>query len=110
MEVRIVATATGGSYDRRDFAFTADLPISSTLLSTISVSSQNQTGWQKVIPYPSTTPYGQAPFVVDPQNVYPKPATRLRQFRRNGRGDGARQAAVEGLRQVKRDIHRRLVA
>jgi iron complex outermembrane receptor protein len=71
-EVRIVATATGGSYDRRDFAFTADLPISSTLLSTISVSSQNQTGWQKVIPYPSTTPYGQAPFVVDPQNVYPK--------------------------------------
>jgi iron complex outermembrane receptor protein len=72
-EERFVGSATGGSYDRRDFAFTADLPlISNTLLSTISVSSQNQTGWQKVIPYPSTTPYGQAPFVVDPQNAYPK--------------------------------------
>ena len=69
---RFIGSATGGSYDRRDFAFTADLPISSTLLSTISVSSQNQTGWQKVIPYPSTTPYGQVPFVVDPQNAYPK--------------------------------------
>src|SRR6185437_7053903 len=69
---RFIGSATGGSYDRRDFAFTADLPISSTLLSTISVSSQSQTGWQKVIPYPSTTPYGQVPFVVDPQNVYPK--------------------------------------
>ena len=53
-EPRFIATATGGSYDRRDFAFTADLPlIKDTLLSTISVSSQNQTGWQKVIPYPS---------------------------------------------------------
>jgi iron complex outermembrane receptor protein len=69
---RFIGSATGGSYDRRDFAFTADLPISSTLLSSISVSSQSQTGWQKVIPYPSTTPYGQVPFVVDPQNVYPK--------------------------------------
>ena len=72
-EERFVGSATGGSYDRRDFAFTADLPlIKDTLLSTISVSSQNQTGWQKVIPYPASTPYGQAAFVVDPQNVYPK--------------------------------------
>jgi len=72
-EARVVATATGGSYDRRDFAFTADLPlISDTLLSSISVSSQNQTGWQKVIPYPSSTPYGNAPYVVDPQTAYPK--------------------------------------
>jgi iron complex outermembrane receptor protein len=72
-EARIIATATGGSYDRRDFAFTADLPlISDTLLSTISVSSQQQTGWQKVIPYPSTSAYGSAPFVVDPQTAYPK--------------------------------------
>jgi len=71
---RFIATATGGSYDRRDVGFTADLPISSTLLSSISFSSQNQTGWQKVIPYPSTTPYGQVPFVVDPQNAYPKSA------------------------------------
>lgn len=72
-ETRFIATATGGSYDRRDFAFTADLPlISNTLLSSISVSSQNQTGWQKVIPYPGTTPYGQVAYVVDPQTAYPK--------------------------------------
>ncbi len=72
-EERFIGNITGGSYDRRDFSFTADLPlIKDTLLSTISVSSQNQTGWQKVIPYPASTPYGQAPFVVDPQTVYPK--------------------------------------
>jgi iron complex outermembrane recepter protein len=72
-EARFIGSATGGSYNRRDFAFTADLPlIRDTLLSSISVSSQNQTGWQKVIPYPISTPYGQVPFVVDPQNVYPK--------------------------------------
>src|SRR5882762_870398 len=74
-EERFIADAQVGSYNQRNFAFTADIPlISGTLLSSISVSSQNQTGWQKVIPYPSTTPYGQVSFVVDPQNVYPKAA------------------------------------
>ncbi|MGH8138346.1 MAG: TonB-dependent receptor [Steroidobacteraceae bacterium] len=72
-ETRFIAEATGGSYNRRDVSFTADLPIiKDVLLSSISVASQNQTGWQKVIPYPTDSPYGQAPFVVDPQNVYPK--------------------------------------
>jgi iron complex outermembrane receptor protein len=72
-ESRFIAQATGGSLNRRDVSFTADLPIiKDVLLSTISVSSQNQTGWQKVIPYPTNSPFGQAPFVVDPQNVYPK--------------------------------------
>jgi iron complex outermembrane receptor protein len=72
-DTRFVAQATGGRFDRRDFAFTADLPIiKDTLFSTVSISSQNQTGWVKVIPYPANTPYAQAPFIVDPQNVYPK--------------------------------------
>jgi len=72
-DARFVAQATGGRFNRRDFAFTADVPIiKDTLLSTISISSQNQTGWVKVIPYPADSPYGQAPFIVDPQNVYPK--------------------------------------
>jgi len=72
-EPRFIATATGGGYNRRDFAFTADLPlIKDTLLSSISVSSQNQTGWQKVIPYPGSTPYGQVAYVTDPQTAYPK--------------------------------------
>jgi iron complex outermembrane receptor protein len=72
-ETRFIAQATGGSRNRRDVSFTADLPIiKDVLLTSISVSSQNQTGWQKVIPYPTTSAFGQAPFVVDPQNAYPK--------------------------------------
>jgi iron complex outermembrane recepter protein len=72
-ETRFIGTVTGGKYDRRDFGFTADLPIiPDTLLSTITVSTQNQTGWVKVIPYPITTAQGQTPFVIDPQTAYPK--------------------------------------
>ena len=72
-EASFVGTVTGGEYNRRDIAFTADIPIvSNVLLSSISVSSQNQTGWVNVIPYPTNTPPGQVPFVVDPQNAYPK--------------------------------------
>jgi len=64
-EDRFVAQATGGSYDRRDFGFSADIPIiKGTLLSTISVSSQEQTGWMKVVPYPASTPYAQAPIAI----------------------------------------------
>lgn len=72
-EMRVIAEATGGKYDRRDVSFTADLPlIKDTLLTSITVASQNQTGWQKVIPYPSSSPQGSTPFVVDPQSAYPK--------------------------------------
>jgi iron complex outermembrane receptor protein len=72
-ETRFIAQAAGGSLDRRDFAFTADLPIiSDKLLSSITVSSQVRDGWVKVIPYPTNSPYGEAPFVVDPQTAYPK--------------------------------------
>jgi iron complex outermembrane receptor protein len=72
-EEKVTVQVTGGSYNRRDVSLTADIPIvNDTLLSTISVSSQNQTGWMKAIPYPTNSVYGEAPFVVDPQNVYPK--------------------------------------
>ena len=72
-DTRFIAQATGGSRNRRDVSFTADLPIiKDVLLTSISVASQNQTGWQKVIPYPTNSAFGQEPFVVDPQNVYPK--------------------------------------
>src|SRR5437868_190326 len=55
-ETRFIAQVTGGQYSRRDVALTADLPIiKDTLLSSISVSSQNQTGWDKVIPYPTSS-------------------------------------------------------
>ncbi|HTV52259.1 MAG TPA: TonB-dependent receptor [Steroidobacteraceae bacterium] len=71
-DFKVTAEATGGSYDRRDVAFTADVPIiKDTLLSTFTVSSQNQNGYQKVIPYPAGGP-ADDPFVVDAINAYPK--------------------------------------
>ncbi len=72
-EVRFIAQATGGSLNRRDFGFTADLPIiSDTLLSSITVSSQVRDGYVRVIPYPTDSAQGATPFVVDPQTAYPK--------------------------------------
>lgn len=72
-EQRFIAQATVGSYDRRDFGFTADIPIiSGTLLSSISVSSQEQTGWMKVVPYPSDSPYAQVPLTFDSIHSYPQ--------------------------------------
>jgi len=70
---RFIGTVTVGEYNRRDFAFTADLPIiQGTLLSSISVATQNQTGWVKSIPYPTNTPWGATPYIVDTQTAYPK--------------------------------------
>ena len=70
---KFTATATGGEYNLRDVAFTADIPIiPGVLLSTITASSQNQDGWVNVIPYPTSSPMGATPYVVDPQTSYPK--------------------------------------
>jgi iron complex outermembrane receptor protein len=72
-ETRFIATATGGSFDRRDFGFTADIPIlPGVLLSSISVSSQEQTGWMKVVPYPSNSPYAAVPLTFDSIHSYPQ--------------------------------------
>jgi len=49
--------ATGGSFGRHDFQVTADLPISDTLLSSITFSTLNQDGYQQRIPYPTSLPY-----------------------------------------------------
>jgi iron complex outermembrane receptor protein len=72
-EFKVTAQATGGSLDRRDFGFTADIPIiKDILLSSITASSQVRNGYVKVIPYPTDSAFGEAPFVVDPQTAYPK--------------------------------------
>jgi iron complex outermembrane recepter protein len=72
-EMKVTAQATGGSLDRRDFGFTADLPIiKDVLLTSITASSQVRDGYVKVIPYPTDSVYGSSPFVVDPQTVYNK--------------------------------------
>lgn len=77
-EQKFTAQATGGSFDRRDFAFSADLPIiNDTLLSSITASSQTRNGWVKVIPYGPDSAIGSAPYVVDPQTAYPKSAYQL---------------------------------
>ncbi|MDE2051150.1 MAG: TonB-dependent receptor plug domain-containing protein, partial [Gammaproteobacteria bacterium] len=72
-KARFIGEATGGSFDRRDLAFTADIPIiPDKLLSSFTFGTQNQNGWQKVIPYPASSPYAQTPFVVDPLTAYPE--------------------------------------
>ena len=72
-EFKVTGQITGGSYDRRDVGFTADIPIiANTLLSTITVSSQNRNGYVKVVPYPSDTAMGSESYVVDSQTAYPK--------------------------------------
>jgi iron complex outermembrane recepter protein len=72
-DFKITAEATGGSYNRRDLGFTVDVPfIPDTLLSTFTVSSRQQDGYQRVIPYPANGPVGDDPYVVDPQSVYLK--------------------------------------
>jgi iron complex outermembrane recepter protein len=72
-DYRFIGTATGGKYNERNLGFTVDIPlIKDKLLSSFTVSTQNQDGYQRVIPYPTNGPVGDAPFVVDPQTVYPK--------------------------------------
>jgi iron complex outermembrane recepter protein len=73
-EARFQAEATVGEFDRRDVGFTADLPLTDTLLSSFTVSSIDRSGYQKVIPYPADSPWGSSPFIVDPMNAYPRAA------------------------------------
>jgi iron complex outermembrane receptor protein len=71
-ESKIAGSMTLGSYNRHDVLLTADMPISDTLLTTVSVSSQTREGYQKVIPYPSTSVIGSTPYQVSSQTDYPK--------------------------------------
>jgi iron complex outermembrane recepter protein len=64
-EFSVTGQATVGSYQRRDISMTADMPISNTLLTTVSVSSLTREGYQNTIPFPATAPYqvlGQADY------------------------------------------------
>ena len=64
-EFAVQGQATAGSFNRRDVSLMADIPLSSTVLSTITFSSRDQDGYQKRIPYPSPTPY-----VTDPIGAF----------------------------------------
>lgn len=69
-ERKLEVQATTGNFNRRDFAATADLPISENLLTSITASWNYRNGYQEVIPYPSGSPY--QGFAVDPLRAYPK--------------------------------------
>ena len=53
-EANFEAQATVGSYERMDVGFTADLPITDSLFSSLTVSSIDREGYQNVIPFPAT--------------------------------------------------------
>jgi iron complex outermembrane recepter protein len=70
---RFIGTLTGGSFNRRDMGFTADIPIiHDKLLSSITVQSFQRDGYQNAIPYPTNGPVGNDPIAVDPQTAFPK--------------------------------------
>src|SRR6266704_1379548 len=53
-EFAVSARLTGGSFNRRDIAVMADLPISSTLFSSVTFSSETRDGYEKRIAYVSS--------------------------------------------------------
>jgi iron complex outermembrane receptor protein len=69
---RFLASATTGSFNRRDISATADFPLADNFLTSLSFSSQTRDGYQEVIPFPTDTELGQVPWVVDPQHAFPK--------------------------------------
>ncbi len=61
--------ATTGSFNRRDINATADIPLASDLLSSITVSSVERDGYQKVIPYNNVNGYTFDPISPDTAGV-----------------------------------------
>lgn len=51
-QLAVDAEVTGGSFNRRDVAVMADLPITDTLLSTVTFSSQFRDGYERRIHFP----------------------------------------------------------
>jgi len=53
----VQAQATAGSFNRRDLAMTADIPIADNIKSSITFQSVEHDGYQRVIPYVNTNHY-----------------------------------------------------
>ena len=53
-ELALDGQVTGGSYDRRDISFMADVPLAENLLSSITFSSQYRRGYQERVAYPGS--------------------------------------------------------
>src|SRR5271154_950802 len=71
-ESTIDGSMTVGAYNRHDVNLTADMPISSDILTTVSVSSQTRDGYQRTVSYPPSSGIGLVPYQVDAQSDYPK--------------------------------------
>jgi iron complex outermembrane receptor protein len=56
---------TGGSYNREDISGSADMPVASNFLTSLTFSSQRRDGWQKQVPYVSAVPY-----VAEPDSAF----------------------------------------
>jgi iron complex outermembrane receptor protein len=57
--------ATTGSFNRRDLSLMVDVPLAEHLLSTFTVATEYRDGYQRRLPYPTTTPY-----VSDPVDAF----------------------------------------
>jgi len=91
-EFKVTAQATLGAYNRHDVMAMIDMPISKNILSTVSVSSQTQTGWQDVVPYPADSSIGQNAYMVMGQADMPKaPGSHS-----SGHGGGKNSQAMRG--------------
>jgi iron complex outermembrane receptor protein len=71
-ESTLNGSATAGQFNRHDVLLSADMPISTNVLTTISVSSQTRDGYQNVVPYPPNSVIGSTPYQVDSQTDFPK--------------------------------------
>ncbi len=69
-EYKADAEVTLGSYNRRDFQATVDVPVSQTVLTSLTFSTLNRDGYQKRIPYTAETGY-----VSDPIGTFPSTGT-----------------------------------
>lgn len=56
-EFKVTTEATTGSYNRRDIALSADIPIAHGLAASFTASSLERDGYQKVIPFTADGPY-----------------------------------------------------
>ncbi len=53
-DLALEGAVTGGSYNRRDIALMADVPLADNLLSSVTFSSQYRNGYQQRVHYPGT--------------------------------------------------------
>ncbi|MBI2994773.1 MAG: TonB-dependent receptor [Gammaproteobacteria bacterium] len=71
-EFKVAGQATLGNYERRDVQLMVDVPITESILSTLSLSSQTREGWTDIVPYPADSSIGQNAFKVMGQADMPK--------------------------------------